>query len=69
MRGAGQYVVYISNTTGTGTITINGSTDGLTGAKCNYTTAVTLAANTTDRAILTIAYDGTTAYASCSKYV
>ena len=62
-RAGGQYVIYITNTSGT-TITIGTSLGAST--KTNYTTAVTL--TPTSVALMTVTFDGTNYLIACSAY-
>ena len=60
----GQYIVYITRSAGLGSYTINNLSG--TSIKTNYS-AFTLD-SVTDKAIMTITYDGSTNYVSCSKF-
>ena len=61
-RIGGQYVVYITATGSTRTIAVS-----LSGARTNYTTAISVSTTTT--ALLTITYDGTRYLIAGSAYV
>ena len=60
-RVGGQYVIYLTATGGTITIAVS-----LSGARTNYTTAVSVTRTTT--ACMTITYDGTRYLIACSAY-
>ena len=60
-RVGGQYVIYLTATGETSTIAVS-----LSGARTNYTTAISVATKTT--ALLTITWDGTRYLIACSAY-